>query len=293
MPIEPIPVDEDARLEALERYCILDTPFEQNYDDITRLAMEICDTPAAMITLVDRERQWFKSAIGVGARVTPRPGGFCAHALIEPGTLIIEDTLTDPRFQQHAMVVGEPHIRFYAGAPLVAPSGHVLGTVCVFDTKPRGLSSRQVAALKALARQVMTQLELRLQLRENARVAGHLKTVEKLAAVGRLASAVAHEINNPLQAMSNLLFMAANSPDGMSASYLAEAQEELSRVSHIVTQSLRFHQQSERPREVRLGELVDSVLRLFRTRFRHASVIAEVRDRQTMPFTATASISAK
>ena len=278
----PIPANEEARLEALRRYGILDTPPEQGYDDIAALACFICEAPFALITLVDRDRQWFKSNIGFGAGETQRKDSFCACTLSEAATLVVEDAREDPRFAGNPFVLGEPGIRFYAGAPLVAPGGYVLGTVCVFDTRPRTLTSRQLSALEALARQVVVQLELRLQIMENERAAERLRTVEKLAAVGRLASSIAHEINNPLQSVSNLLFMAAGGGES-TALWMEQAQDELRRVAHIVTGTLRFHRQSETAREVYLLELVDSVLLLFRTRFLHASVTASVRDRQSTP----------
>ena len=291
----PIPDDEEVRLRALDRYAILDTLPERDYDDVTSLATYICGTPIALVSLVGRGRQWFKAKTGLGVRETARADSFCAHTVVSPEmlsaagekmlpqTLVVEDARLDQRFADNPLVVGDPEVRFYAGAPLVTPEGHVLGTVCVIDMQPRVLTQPQIAALEALSRQVMTRLELRLKVVEEAKRADALRTAEKLAVVGRLASAVAHEINNPLQSMTNLLFMAEVGPEAERSGYVLQAQEELKRVSHIVTQTLRFHRQSDKAAPIRFGEIVESVLLLFRIRLQHAAATVEVIDRQTVP----------
>jgi GAF domain-containing protein len=160
-------IDETARLAALHRYSILDTLPEQIYEDITALASLVCDTPMSLISLVDADRQWFKSEHGLadqgleGVRQTPRSQSFCAHTLGNGRTLIVRDATLDPRFNDNPSVVGKPGIRFYAGAPIIEPDGHVLGTVCVIDTKPRSISLIQIAALEALARHAMALMEMR------------------------------------------------------------------------------------------------------------------------------------
>ncbi len=157
-----IPKTEAARLEALRQYDILDSIPERGYDDITAIAAEICDTPMALVSFVDRDRQWFKSRVGIDARETPRDIAFCAHAILEPESpLVIEDATRDPRFANNPLVTGDPFIRFYAGVPLVTSDGHAIGTLCVIDREPRTLDEGQLASLGALARQVMAQLELR------------------------------------------------------------------------------------------------------------------------------------
>jgi anti-sigma regulatory factor (Ser/Thr protein kinase) len=158
--------DEQARLAALRKYRILDTDPEQAFDDLTMLASQICNTPMALITLVDEDRQWFKSERGVGIRETERSIAFCAHAIQHTGIMEVPDAREDDRFRHNPMVVGDPHIRFYAGAPLVTPEGHSLGTICVVDTQPRRLSEEQTQALEALRRQAQAQLELRRNLNE-------------------------------------------------------------------------------------------------------------------------------
>lgn len=163
--------DEKARVDALNRYSILDTSPEQIYDDVTALASLVCGTPISLVSLVDADRQWFKAAVGLEVRETPRAQSFCAHTIGTATTLIVTDAQQDPRFMDNPAVVGDPGIRFYAGAPIVEPSGHVLGTVCVVDTTPRSLSPIQVAALEALARHVMALMEMRRTLEAISRPA--------------------------------------------------------------------------------------------------------------------------
>lgn len=141
---------------------VLDTLPEQAFDDIVQLASQICGTPVGLVSLVDEQRQWFKARVGLAATHTPRDIAFCAHAINTPDELmVVADTACDPRFRDNPLVTGDPRIRFYAGAPVVTPGGHALGTVCVFDTVPRELDAAQLGALQALARQASALFELR------------------------------------------------------------------------------------------------------------------------------------
>jgi diguanylate cyclase (GGDEF)-like protein/PAS domain S-box-containing protein len=152
---------EAARLNTLRRYQVLDTEPEDRFDALTQLAADICDAPIALISLIDAERQWFKSKVGIEVPETPRNVSFCAHAIGQSEVFMIPDARRDDRFATNPMVTSEPHIRFYAGAPLVTQEGHALGTLCVIDRVPRVLNSRQVRALQILAYEVISQLELR------------------------------------------------------------------------------------------------------------------------------------
>ena len=156
-----LPLNESDRLSVLREYCIMDTPPEAVFDTFTRLAAYICGTPIALVSLLDENRQWFKSRVGLDAQETPRDIAFCAHAILQSDTLIIPDTLNDVRFKDNPLVTASPHIRFYAGVPLTSPAGHALGTLCVIDRIPRELSPEQIAALHALGHEAMTQLDLR------------------------------------------------------------------------------------------------------------------------------------
>jgi signal transduction histidine kinase/CheY-like chemotaxis protein/HPt (histidine-containing phosphotransfer) domain-containing protein len=156
-----VPDSEKLRLIALKELQILDTLPEQEFDDITLLASQICETPIAAVSLIDESRQWFKSEVGLGIRETPRSCAFCDHAIKGEGLFVVTDASQDARFAANPLVTGDPNIRFYAGAPLATSDGYKLGTLCVIDRQPRSLSDAQQRALGALARSVMSLIEAR------------------------------------------------------------------------------------------------------------------------------------
>ena len=162
-----LPENETERMEALKEYNILDTLPEKEFDDITRLASEICKTPISLVTLVDTNRQWFKSHFGLEVTETPREMAFCAHAINEPNKmLIVNDASKDERFHDNPLVTDGPKIMFYAGMPLVTKDGFPLGTLCVIDRQPRVITDEQVMLLRALTNQVVTQMELRRKIEQ-------------------------------------------------------------------------------------------------------------------------------
>ncbi|MGE3858292.1 MAG: GAF domain-containing protein, partial [Dehalococcoidia bacterium] len=173
-----LPADEDARIRDLRSFEVLDTPAERTYDEIVRLASQICGTPIAVMTLVDVDRQWFKAKVGLEIDETDRDVAFCAHAILEPTELlVVPDATQDPRFADNPLVTGDANLRFYAGAPLVTPEGHALGTLCVLDTVPRVLNDFQQNALRLLSREVMAHLALRRSLEESRRANLMLRTL--------------------------------------------------------------------------------------------------------------------
>jgi diguanylate cyclase (GGDEF)-like protein len=155
--------EESARLSALRSYCVLETGREARFDDLTCLASTICETPVSLISLVDTNRLFFKSAHGMDVRELPYPDFFCGHAIRQRDIFVVPDANEDLRFSNHPLVADSPRVRFYAGAPLITPQDYRLGTLCVIDFVPRQLQPKQLETLRILARQVMCQLELNLQ----------------------------------------------------------------------------------------------------------------------------------
>ncbi|HUC84291.1 MAG TPA: GAF domain-containing protein [Candidatus Acidoferrales bacterium] len=165
----PIPKDEKQRLAALQRYDILDTAPERNFDTIVRLASHLCNTPIALMVLIDEGRQWFKAKVGVRLKETPRGLAFCAHTIMQRKLFIVPDMRRDRRFAKNPFVASGPKFRFYAGAPLITTDNRALGTLCVIDKLPHKLSRKQKEDLMGMSRLVMTELELRRILRDRAK----------------------------------------------------------------------------------------------------------------------------
>lgn len=192
----PLHPRESERLDALWRLDVLDTAEEQAFDDLTALAAQICDVPVALVSLVDAERQWFKSHHGVDISETDLERSVCAHAILGDDVLVIEDCATDPRTALNPLVTSEMGMRFYAGAPLIGVDGLPYGSLCVIDTVPRSLTGVQVEALKRLARQAVRLLEARITIRERS---------EALAQAETLKAEIDHRVANSLQQVAVLL----------------------------------------------------------------------------------------
>ncbi len=180
----PLPKDEAERLQALKDYEILDTPAEEAFDRITRIASRVLQTPISVISLVDANRQWFKSRQGLDATETPREIAFCTHAILQEEVMVVTDATQDPRFKDNPLVTGDPKIRFYAGAPLRTRQGHGIGTLCAIDRRPREITAEQSELLQDLAQLVIDEMELRLQ---GQRMLGELRAKE--VALAELKSA--------------------------------------------------------------------------------------------------------
>jgi len=195
MEIAKLHPNEPKRLAALLQYEVLDTDDERSFDELTELASAICSTPISLISLVDDTRQWFKSKVGLDASQTDRSLAFCAHAILQDKVFEVPNALQDTRFSDNPLVTDAPDIRFYAGAPLVAPDGSPIGTLCVIDTEPKALDDSQKRALQILSNQVISQLELRL----------HNRKLERMNANrSRLYAMLAHDLKSPFNGIIGL-----------------------------------------------------------------------------------------
>lgn len=222
-----MPGNEVERLRLLDELNIIDTLEERAYDDLTALAAMLCGTPISLVSLLTEDRQWFKSHFGLGARETPREFAFCAHAILESSPFVIPDSASDPRFHDNPLVTGPPHVKFYAGVPLELRDGLRVGTLCVIDHHARELTTPQVQGLEALARQVVSQLELRLKIRE-------LTDLDRIKS--EFVSMVSHELRTPLTSMigSLALLRSGRLEPGATDPLVAVAHDNAKRLADIV-----------------------------------------------------------
>lgn len=223
----PLHPEEARRLSVLEEFEVLDSEAESAFDELATIASAICGTPISLISLVDRDRQWFKSRVGLGAAETPREFAFCSHAILQDGVFEISNALQDHRFSDNPLVTGDPNIRFYAGAPLISASGLPLGTLCVIDREPRKLTEVQANALNALSRQVVGQLELR----------SHARKLERLnSAREKVFSVIGHDLRSPFNSILGFARTLAAKADRI------EPKEVESMARYILSSSLNVYQ---------------------------------------------------
>jgi len=295
----PIAENENERLQTLLDYQILNTNPELEFDDITLLASSICETPIALISLIDENRQWFKSKVGLGVSETPRNLSFCTHAILGKDVFIVPDSLKDIRFADNPLVTGGPFIRFYAGAPLIAVDGNAVGTLCVIDSKPKELSKIQKQSLQALSRQVIGQLELRkanrnlnqvfeeqtLLLKQLSNYQEKLVYNAKMATLGEMTSSMAHEVNNPLAIISgNANFITSQFTSDLSSFDINKAKERLAtiqktveRISKIIKSLKSFSRNSDQDPKLScyINRIIEEVLSLCHHRFKMKEVMVK------------------
>lgn len=225
----PLHLHETERLNALLNYEVLDSEDEKVFDELTELASAICGTQISLISLVDKDRQWFKSRVGLDAPETPRNIAFCSHAILQEKVFEVPNALEDDRFFDNPLVTGAPDIRFYAGAPLVTPEGLPLGTLCVIDREPKKLNEDQERALQILAKQVITQLELRIHTRQVERIN---EQREKIFAV------VAHDLRSPFNGIMGMSKILKSKAESLNPERIMQAAEGILASSHKVYQLL-------------------------------------------------------
>ena len=233
MEIAAIPANEAERLQALREYSILDSLPEKDFEDITRIASEICQTPISLISLIDADRQWFKSKIGIDSTESSRDQAFCAHAINSPGEILnVKDSRLDKRFFDNPFVTGDPNAVFYAGVPLVNADGFALGTICVIDQVPRELDSSQLNLLRALSNQVVKLFELRkanrLLLEYQEEMQARNKDLEQFGYM------ISHDIKSPLRNIISLTSILQKSLIGKADAYEMEV------IDHLVNTSIRL-----------------------------------------------------
>ncbi|MEZ0007122.1 signal transduction histidine kinase [Flavobacterium sp. 28YEA47A] len=277
-----IPHNEKERLDALLAYKILDSAPEKDFDDIVKLASEICHTPISTITLVDKDRQWFKSKIGLEFSEGARDTSFCAHTLNNPREMmIVPDSLEDDRFYDNPSVIGFPNVRCYVGVPLVDPNGYALGSLCVVDNQPRNLDNFQLLALEKLANQVINLLELRkknFQLMEN-----HNMLLSKYKDLEQFASIVSHDIKSPLNNIMMLTKLLQESNhdqldgDGMQMlSYIYKSSEELKKLVDAILEYYKYDNEQVITNEsIRLNDFMQYLIDILDTKNEFQFVLPE------------------
>lgn len=219
--------EETRRIEELLRYEVLDTEDEKALDELTQLASVICGTSISLISLVDKDRQWFKSRVGLNARETPREIAFCSHAILQEKIFEVPDALEDARFADNPLVTGAPDIRFYAGTPLISTAGMPIGTLCVIDTEPKRLDKKQQLALNTLAKQVISQLELRLHNRQLQRMQKDQK---------QIFAVMSHDLRSPFNGILGLSKILHKNADTLEPGLIAEMAD------GILESSLKVYQ---------------------------------------------------
>jgi signal transduction histidine kinase len=229
---------EQDRVAALHAYRVLDTAPENDFDDIAQLAAQLCGVPIALVSLVDSDRQWFKARIGLDVCETSRDSSFCSHAMWGDGVMQVRDARHDPRFADNPLVLGAPHIRFYAGAPLITPAGEPLGSLCVIDTRPRLLTPAQVHGLATLARHVVVQLELRKYARDVQALNERLRNADRLK--DEFIARVTHELRTPLTSIHGYLEVLDDPelPPGTNARFVERIRRNSDRLMHLVDDML-------------------------------------------------------
>ncbi|MCG1036624.1 GAF domain-containing sensor histidine kinase [Polaribacter sargassicola] len=262
-----IPENENIRLEVLKNYSILDSLPEKEYDAITKIASSICNTSIALVSIVDKDRQWFKSTFGIEATETPREISFCAHSILNPDELfVVNDATKDERFFDNPLTVNAPNVIFYAGAPLNSSEGYPLGTLCVIDNKPHELNENQREALLLLSKQVVALLELRKKNKELE--ASKNKVVKLNEQLNNFANRLTHDLKSPINGISFLLDVLKQDYTSIfenteAEEYLTLIADRIVYVDSLITEILNYSKVTSENivyENVNLKELLDKIV---------------------------------